>query len=104
MKPKILHLIVSKRPFEVMVTGEKSIEYRKPSKWIESRLIGKDYDLIKITHGYGKNRPYFIAVYCFFSRALADYTPSYSNELTVNVEPNDYKIYIGTIIEKGNLP
>jgi hypothetical protein len=36
---KILHLTLSKLPFEVMATGEKTTEYRKPSKWILSVLL-----------------------------------------------------------------
>ena len=37
-----LKLTLKKMPFEVMVTGEKKIEFRCPSKWIESRLFDKE--------------------------------------------------------------
>jgi len=58
----ILHLSIKKEPFEVMVTGEKDIEVRKISTWIDSRLFNKNgskkhYDLVKFTNGYGKSRP-----------------------------------------------
>ena len=55
---KILKLTLSKLPFDVTVTGEKTIEYRKPSKWILSRLKGKHYRKIWFTNGYGKTRPF----------------------------------------------
>ncbi len=60
---RILHLTLSKMPFEVMVTGEKSTEYREPSKWILSRLQGKDYDLIKFVNGYGSDGDISEALY-----------------------------------------
>ena len=46
--PKTLHLNINKTPFEIMVTGEKPEEYRKPTKWIISRLYNKDKSLKKI--------------------------------------------------------
>jgi len=62
-----LKLSLKRLPFEVMVTGEKTIEYRYPSKWIESRLYKKDkkraYDFIEFTNGYGKNKPFLKARY-----------------------------------------
>lgn len=53
-----LNLSLHKLPFDVMLTGEKDKEYRKPSKWIVSRLYNKDgtlkkYDVVKFVNGYG---------------------------------------------------
>lgn len=67
-KLKILHLSLKKEPFEVMVTGEKNQEFRKPTKWILSRLYNKDgtpkhYDVVKFTNGYGKDKPQFVCEY-----------------------------------------
>ena len=55
-QPRILHLSLHHMAFEVMVTGEKELEFRKKSKWIEARLFNKDgsrkqYDFIKFTNG-----------------------------------------------------
>lgn len=105
---KILKLTLSASPFEVMHTGEKQTEFRKPSRWIESRLYEKDgnfkeFDLIQFTHGYGTDRPVFIAKYLGFSLSTADYKVEYSNGLIVDVEVGDYKIYIGQILKVANL-
>ena len=47
-------------PYEVMVTGEKKVEFRKVSKWMESRLFSKDgdrqYDRVVFVNGY-RRRP-----------------------------------------------
>eukprot|EP00961_Rhodomonas_salina_P057412 771994-Rhodomonas_salina.1 len=61
---KTLKLVIAKKPFEVMVTGEKCQEYRRMSKWMSSRLFNKDgtikdYDYIQFTNGYGADRPSF---------------------------------------------
>ncbi len=100
---RILHLTLSKMPFEVMVTGEKSTEYREPSKWILSRLQGKDYDLIKFVNGYGSNKPYFIAKFRGWEIETNPYSVEFSNGLKVTTKKGTVKIYVGEIVERGNL-
>jgi len=100
---RILHLTLSKMPFEVMVTGEKSTEYREPSKWILSRLQGKDYDLIKFVNGYGSEKPYFIAKYRGWEIETNPYSVDFSNGLKVTTKKGTVKIYAGEIVERGNL-
>ena len=111
---KTLYLTVSKKPFEVMVTGEKPKEFRKPTKWIHSRLWQKkgevdfefyepkEYDVVKITNGYIKNSPYFIAEFKGFIETGLHSTYLYSNGLKVITEPRDIIISIGEIIEVKN--
>ena len=112
---RTLHLTLTRKAFEVMVTGEKTEEYRTPSKWIERRLYyiekqGKyryrrkrGYDHVKFVNGYSKNAPYFIAEYRGFGAAEAGIplTYTYSNGLTVHFEPGQkfYEIQIGKIIK-----
>ncbi|MEO9884962.1 MAG: hypothetical protein ABJG33_04925 [Balneola sp.] len=104
MKEKsILHLTLSNKPFEVMVTGEKFLEFRKPSDWIKSRLVGKGYDLVKFVNGYGADKPYFIAEYLCYTEAEKDLSTVYSNGLRVESERGDFVIILGHVIEKGNL-
>jgi hypothetical protein len=103
-----LHLTLSKKPFEVMVTGEKAVEYRKPTAWIKSRLLDKQgeakkYDQVKFVNGYGADKPYFIAKFKGFILNPYPQEIEFSNGLIVNVSPDDIKILIGEIIEKGNL-
>ena len=85
-----LKLVVSKKPFEVMKTGEKVEEFRRISKWMDSRLYNKDgtkrhYDLIQISHGYGPDRPTFIAKYEGF-HIVNTVRKTYSNMLNVSFE------------------
>lgn len=100
----ILNLTLHRSAFEVMVTGEKRLEFRKPGKWINSRLYRKDgskkpYDLIKFVNGYGSDKPYFICKYLGFDYEYGTFV--YSNGLEVEVS-NDYAIKCGEIIEVGN--
>lgn len=100
---RTLYLTLSKKAFDVMVTGEKSIEYRKFSNWIISRLLKKKYDFVKFTNGYGADRPYFIARYSGWEVEHCQNWKKYSNGLEVDCPPGTVKIYIGNIVEKGNL-
>lgn len=87
-----------------MVTGEKRIEFRKPGKWIESRLFNKDgsrkqYDFIRFVNGYGSDKPFFVCHYAGFEYVFGHFL--YSNGLEVNAI-DEYAILCGQIIEVGN--
>ncbi len=99
----ILHLTLSRKPFEVMVTGEKSTEYREPSKWILSRLQGKDYDFVKFVNGYGSDKPYFIAKYLGWKIETNNNSLYFSNCLEVISKKGTVKIYVGDVVEFRNL-
>ena len=107
----VLKLTLDKKPFQVMVTGEKKEEFRENKKWMTSRLIDKatgqpkEHGFIKFTNGYGNDNPYFICEYKGFSYVGSDYTPrKYSNGLVVSdVQEGDYIIHCGAIVETGNL-
>ena len=100
---RILHLTLKKLPFDVMITGEKRIEYRVSSKWIKSRLEDKDYELIKFVNGYGNDKPYFFSKYEGWEIEMFDNVINYSNGLIVESNKGTIKIKLGEIIEKGNL-
>lgn len=107
---KILHLSLKEEPFEVMVTGEKTNEFRAPTKWIISRLYNKDgtlkhYDLIKFVNGYGSTLPNFTAVYNGFNVLNHGiHTEPYSNGFHLEFLPaGTIDIKIGEIIEINNL-
>lgn len=104
---KTLHLTLKKAPFEVMVTGEKTFEIREQSSWINTRLFYPDgtprtYDLIKFVNGYGKDKPYFIAEYKGFDNCNG-ITWTFSNGFHLEFKEDRWFIYLGKIIEKGNL-
>lgn len=54
---KVLRLTLKRKWFDMISIGEKREEYREPKDWIFSRLIGKDYDVVEFSNGYGKHVP-----------------------------------------------
>ena len=110
--PKILHLSIKKEYFEVMVTGEKTFEFRKPSDWNKSRLfekhktygdeLPKKYGYVRFTNGYGNDKPYFTCVFLGFQKAKDNYMKKYSNGETVKIFKGDFIISLGKIVEIGN--
>jgi hypothetical protein len=107
---RLLHLSLKKEPFQVMITEEKPIEFRKDTEsgWIRSRLLTpngdkKEYDGVLFTNGYGNDKPYFIAEYRGFTFAQHDFTEQYSNGLNVEVEQGDFQIFLGKVVKKGNV-
>lgn len=95
---KTLKLTLSKLPFEVMKTGKKQIEYRKPSDWIKSRLIDKNYDAVEFVNGYGKDKPRFTAKFLGFDVANENEKLIFSNGLSFEVEKGDYRIILGELV------
>ena len=102
---KMLHLNITNEAFAVMVTGEKTNEYRLPSDWIKSRLFtgkkNKIYDRIKFTAGYGRNKPYFICTYKGYCLGNLYTNIVFSNGLKIE-KGQYYEIKLGSIIEVGN--
>lgn len=106
---KTLYLNVTQQAFDVMVTGEKKFEFRRPSPWITSRIFNKKgehklYDVVKVVAGYGNHRPYFIANFkgCFeyLSETM---NVGYSNGLTWKMRTGDIIIMLGEMLEVGNV-
>ena len=55
---RILKLTLKKKWFDLIASGEKKQEYRAiGNKWIESRILNREYDLIEFKNGYGPNVP-----------------------------------------------
>ena len=98
-----LKLTLSKKPYEVMVTGEKQKEYRLVSKWMESRLFDKKgyprhYDFIQFTNGYKKDSPKFICQYKGVS-LVENVQETFSNGLTLDINEPTYVIHLGDIFD-----
>jgi hypothetical protein len=105
---QILKLSLNKEPFEVMITGEKKVEYRGKSNWMTSRLVDsktnedKVYDLVQFTNGYGKDKPYFTAVYKGYELAKEGVHKKFPNGLVVNTKGTPtYCIQLGRIVDKS---
>jgi|GEM_PF-1192653 len=92
----VLKLTLSKKPFEVMIIGEKDEEYRKPSKWIMSRL--RMYDYVLFTNGYGANFPWFITEFENWGYSPDLQTAYYSNGLIVQIGVDDIIISLGDVV------
>ena len=107
MKMKILYLTLHKKAFEAVLSGGKQKEYRKPSKWILSRLKGKGYDRIRFTNGYGRNRPFIEVSYRGWEFSVSRCSILYFNGLMVEVAEGDVIISFGThmhVAPKGKFP
>lgn len=64
-EPKILHLTLKKKWFDMIASGDKKEEYREIKPYWDKRLFG-DYndceeyfvfDVVEFRNGYGKNKP-----------------------------------------------
>lgn len=54
---RTLRLTLKRHWFDMIACGQKLEEYRSPSQWIESRLLGKSYDAVEFKNGYGPRVP-----------------------------------------------
>lgn len=92
-----LYLTLKKKWFDRMITGEKTIEIRKPSKWLMSRISKTDYDKVRFTNGYGKNAPFFEVRYHGYYTLSEKTTFQWGNDSIV-AEKGDIVIHLGYII------
>ena len=95
-------------PFEVMVTGEKRVEFREKKAWISSRLvdsksgIDREYDIVEFTNGYGEQRPRFTVSYKGYALKEKGVHATYSNGLKVDENSPTYVIFLGDDIVRKN--
>lgn len=106
-KSKVLLLNLKREPFEVMVTGEKKVEYREIKEWMRSRLFDKNgnpkqYDYVKFILGYSNDNPFFYAPFLGFEE-LKEVDETYSNGLHVKFNDEKYGIKLGEPIKIGNM-
>ena len=96
-----LKLTLSALPFQVMVTGEKTEEFRRQSEWLKSRLFrnGKlrPFTHVEFVNGYGKNKPRFTSEFKGVREVNPDSaewnrTITYSNGLCVHINEPMYII------------
>jgi len=96
-----LKLTLSKQPYEVMVSGEKNKEYRRKSKWIETRLFDKsgqlkNYEFVQFTNGYKKDSPKFISEFKGVS-VVEKLQETFSNGLQLDIKEPTYVIHLGKL-------
>ncbi len=104
---RMLQLNLKSLPFNVMLTGEKKVEYRDIKKWMNTRLFHKDgspkqFDEVRFTLGYGSSQPYFI---CKFSglKKVRNVSKKYTNGLEVRFKGLRWAIRLGKITKTGNI-
>jgi hypothetical protein len=66
-EPRILHLTIKKKWFDMIASGEKKEEYRELKDYWHRRLVAdmllfqipifKKFDIVRFTNGYGSNAP-----------------------------------------------
>lgn len=107
---RTLNLTLKKPPFDTMLSGEKTLEYREPTDWIISRLFDKKgfrkkYDTVKFVNGYGSDKPYFIAEFKGWEPVyLKSHKINYPSGFELQIEEGYYiVIKLGKILESGNL-
>ena len=104
-KQKNLIMILKKEPYQVMVSGEKKVEYRDKTHYWTSRLFNKDgtakeFRYVEFSNGYRKNRPQF-KVELKGVEVIDEVNEVYSNGFRVNYpykKEGYYKIILGSII------
>lgn len=52
-----LHLTLKKKWFDMILSGEKTEEYRDIKPYYNLRLIGKEYDTVIFRNGYARDAP-----------------------------------------------
>ena len=102
MEPKIVHLTLKKKWFDLVASGEKKKEYRERKAYWEKRLFYPDespkhFDSVRFKNGYQKNSP-VIDVECKgFMFTNPDFcTPEHGEVLTGDT----IVIELGEIIKK----
>lgn len=114
---RVLRLSVKEPWFTLMVTGEKpekDMEFRKPGKWIESRLfeksslvsgvkdVAREYDFVEFTNGYGNHRPAALLKYEGFGTGYNNHY-KYSNGAEITPDAKDYAIFLGPVVLISNI-
>ncbi|MFA6315770.1 MAG: ASCH domain-containing protein [Candidatus Paceibacterota bacterium] len=100
MKKKILHLILKKKWFDLIASGEKKIEYREYKPYLIRRLMFldegvekiKQFDEVMFRLGYAKGAPY-LRVECLYLTIEPVVHPD------TNKKQECFLIYLGKILE-----
>lgn len=85
--PKVLHLTLHRKWFDLIAIGKKKIEYRDATPYWDKRLKDREYDEIHFRNGYNPNNP--------FMRVKMV-------EIDTDPENLQWFIYLGEILEIKN--
>jgi hypothetical protein len=85
MKSKILILSLYRGWFDLILSGDKIIEYREIKPFWEKRFAKNTYEYIRFINGYGKLRPSFLI------------------ELKGITKTDKFELHLGKILETNNM-
>jgi len=105
----VLRLTLSAEPFAVMITGEKSFEYRKPTKWMIARVFDKQgkpkvFDYVLFVNGYGDDLPFFITSYGGQTVSVENvFDLKFSTGFKMDINKSDLILYLPQVVAFGNV-
>lgn len=85
MQPLTLHLTLYRQYFDAILSGTKTIEYRRRSERYDKQFQ-KPYTHIKFVNGYGRHRPWLVAKIARFEQT-----------------PDQWLIHLGPVVDSGNI-
>ena len=86
---KILHLTLHRKYYDEILSGIKTIEFRKIKPYWERRLDNRKYDYIHFVNGYGKDKPWMDVELIRIEKEDVYY--------------EEYKLHLGKVLRSGNL-
>ena len=92
-----LHLTIKKQWFDMILSGEKTEEYRDIKPYYNLRFIGKEYDTVVFRNGYARDAP---------SLTIELKTIRFGTgkpEWGAEVNKKYFVLYLGKIINKKNI-
>ena len=92
-----LHLTIKKKWFDMILSGEKTEEYRDIKPYYHLRLIGRDYDTAVFRNGYARDAPSLTIEL----KAIRFGTGK--PEWGAEVNKKYFVLYLGKIINKKNI-
>ncbi len=105
--PKILHITLKKKWFDMILSGEKKEEYREVKDYWIKRLVDtslsdpkafKDFDIVRATNGYQKDARQIDWIH----EGIEIHEPL--GKWSDNSKGNHFCLQIGEIIAKRNIP
>lgn len=92
-----LHLTIKKQWFDMILSGEKTEEYRDIKPYYNLRFIGKEYDTVVFRNGYARDAPSLTIEL----KAIRFGTGN--PEWGAEVNKKYFVLYLGKIINKKNI-
>ncbi len=102
---KILRLTLKKKWFDLIASGQKTIEYREVNDYWRARLIHKnytdykDFDEIHFRNGYKKKAPFMRIRWVGVSAINSEYHKPENGEKLKGMQ---FTIFLGEILEIKN--